>query len=82
MQTHTTNVRRVGKEDCGRGLLRPVGYRDVDGLVTNEPEVVLATFTRTVCRSSLWIRYAIALAFPIPAGAAPWARSEKSQWRR
>lgn len=31
MQTHTTNVRRVGKEDCGRGLLRPVGYRDVDG---------------------------------------------------
>ena len=40
----TTNVRRVGKEDCGRGLLRPVGYRDVDGLVTNEPEVVLATF--------------------------------------
>ena len=44
MQTHTTNVRRVGKEDCGRGLLRPVGYRDVDGLVTNEPEVVLATF--------------------------------------
>ena len=44
MQTHTTNVRRVGKEDCGRGLFRPVGYRDVDGLVTNEPEVVLATF--------------------------------------
>ena len=44
MQTHTTNVCRVGKEDCGRGLLRPVGYRDVDGLVTNEPEVVLATF--------------------------------------
>ena len=44
MQTHTTNVRRVGREDCGRGLLRPVGYQDVDGLVTNEPEVVLATF--------------------------------------
>lgn len=44
MQTHTVNVRRVGKEDCGRGLERPVGYRDVDGLVTNEPGVVLATF--------------------------------------
>ena len=44
MQTHTTNVRRVGKKDCGSGLFRPVGYRDVDGLVTNEPEVVLATF--------------------------------------
>lgn len=44
MQTHTANVRRVGREDCGRGLERPVGYSDVDGLVTNEPGVVLATF--------------------------------------
>lgn len=44
MQTHTVNVRRVGREDCGRGLERPVGYCDVDGLVTNEPGVVLATF--------------------------------------
>ena len=44
MQTHTANVRRVGREDCGRGLERPVGYCDVDGLVTNEPGVVLATF--------------------------------------
>ena len=30
MQTHTANVRRVGREDCGRGLERPVGYCDVD----------------------------------------------------
>lgn len=44
MQTHTANVRRVGREDCGRGLERPVGYCDVDGLVTNEPGVVLTTF--------------------------------------
>ena len=44
MQTHTVNVRRAGREDCGRGLERPVGYCDVDGLVTNEPGVVLATF--------------------------------------
>ena len=44
MQTHTANVRRVGREDCGIGLERPVGYCDVDGLVTNEPGVVLATF--------------------------------------
>ena len=44
MQTHTANVRRGGREDCGRGLERPVGYCDVDGLVTNEPGVVLATF--------------------------------------
>lgn len=44
MQTHTTNVLRVGKEDRGKGLFIPRGYEDVDGLVTDEPDVVLATF--------------------------------------
>ena len=44
MQTHTANVRRVGREDCGRGLERPVGYCEVEGLGTNEPGVVLTTF--------------------------------------
>ena len=43
-QTHTTNVRRVGKEDCGAGVMRPLVYEDVDGLITNEPGVVLSTF--------------------------------------
>lgn len=43
-QTHTTNVRRVGKEDRGNGLTRPRPYKDVDGLITNEPGVTLATF--------------------------------------
>lgn len=43
-QTHTTNVRRVGKEDRGNGLLRPRPYTDVDGLITDEPGVTLATF--------------------------------------
>ena len=43
-QTHTTNVVRVGKTDKGRGLSRPVGYEDVDGLITNEEGVVLTTF--------------------------------------
>lgn len=43
-QTHTTNVRVVTKEDCGKGVLRPKDYRDVDGLVTNVPGVTLATF--------------------------------------
>lgn len=43
-QTHTTNVRRVGNEDKGNGVLRPRPYTDVDGLITNEPGVTLATF--------------------------------------
>ena len=43
-QTHTTNVIRVGKEHCGNGILRAQSFQDVDGMVTNEPEVTLATF--------------------------------------
>lgn len=43
-QTHTTNVIRVGKEDAGKGLIRERGYTDVDGLITNEPGIVLSTF--------------------------------------
>lgn len=44
MQTHTTNVQRVGKKEKGRGIFRPMDIRDVDGMVTNEPGLVLATF--------------------------------------
>ncbi len=43
-QTHTTNVRRVGREDAGKGLIRERGYTDVDGLVTDEPGIVLSAF--------------------------------------
>lgn len=43
-QTHTTNVRQVGKADGGKGVTRERGYTDVDGLITNEPGVLLATF--------------------------------------
>ncbi len=43
-QTHTNHVREATREDCGKGYLRPRDYTDVDGLVTNEPGVVLATF--------------------------------------
>lgn len=42
-QTHTTNVRRVTEADRGRGVTRPVGWDDVDGLVTNEPGCTLVT---------------------------------------
>lgn len=43
-QTHTTNVRRVGRKDAGRGITRERSYADVDGLITDEPGVVLSTF--------------------------------------
>lgn len=43
-QTHTTNVRRVGREDRGRGVTGPRVWTDVDGMITNEPGVALVTF--------------------------------------
>ncbi len=43
-QTHTTNVRRVGREDEGKGLVRERDYRDVDGLITDVPGITLVTF--------------------------------------
>lgn len=43
-QTHTTNVRKVTAADAGRGLTRERNYRDVDGLITDEPGLVLSAF--------------------------------------
>ena len=43
-QVHETKVRRVGKEDAGMGLLRPMVWESADGVVTNEPGLVLSTF--------------------------------------
>lgn len=43
-QTHTTNVRIVTKEDLGKGVTRPKDYTDIDGLITNEPDIILGTF--------------------------------------
>lgn len=43
-QTHTANVRVVGSEDKGCGLIKPRSYRDVDGMITNVPQVTLATY--------------------------------------
>lgn len=42
-QTHTTNVRLVTKEDCGKGVIKEPDYDDVDGLITNEPGILLCT---------------------------------------
>ena len=43
-QTHTVNVRRVGRVDRGAGLMRPKPWHDVDALITDEPGVILTTF--------------------------------------
>ena len=43
-QTHTTNVRRVTADDKGKGVVCERDYTDVDGLITNERGIILATF--------------------------------------
>ena len=40
-QTHKANVLKVGRKDRGAGFLREVPWRDIDGLITDEPGVVL-----------------------------------------
>lgn len=43
-QTHTTNIRRITREDRGKGVVIPRDYENVDGMITDEPGVVLVTF--------------------------------------
>lgn len=43
-QTHTVNVRKVTAADAGKGITKERDYKDVDGLITNEPGLVLSTF--------------------------------------
>lgn len=42
-QTHTANIKKVTKEDIGKGIFKERNYNDIDGLVTNEPGIVLVT---------------------------------------
>ena len=44
-QTHTANIRVVTEDDAGKGLTRPRDYTDVDGLVTDVPNLLLCAFT-------------------------------------
>lgn len=43
-QTHTANVRKVTEADRGKGIRIPRDYTDVDGMITDVPGIVLATF--------------------------------------
>ena len=42
-QTHTVNIRLVTNKDRGKGIVRPLDYQDVDGLITCEKGIVLVT---------------------------------------
>ena len=42
-QTHTVNIRQVKKEDGGKGILKPLDYQDIDGLITDIPGITLVT---------------------------------------
>lgn len=43
-QTHTTNIRIVSKNDRGKGIVVPRDYEDIDGMMTNEKNLVLFTY--------------------------------------
>ncbi len=43
-QTHTVNLRVATRADAGKGITRDRDYTDIDGLLTDEPGIVLATF--------------------------------------
>ena len=42
-QEHHTVIYNATAADCGRGVTRERGYTDIDGLLTDEPNVVLCT---------------------------------------
>ena len=44
-QTHSVNVRHVGREDRGKGVFRERDYTDVDALMTDEEGVILSAFS-------------------------------------
>lgn len=43
-QTHTTNIRRVTRKDMGKGVTAIRDYEEIDGLITDEKGIILATF--------------------------------------
>lgn len=43
-QTHTTNVRVMTEADAGNGIIRPLPYTDVDGMITDVKGMTLVTF--------------------------------------
>lgn len=42
-QVHKTNIRLVDETDRGKGLIIPRDYDEIDGLITNKPDITLVT---------------------------------------
>lgn len=49
-QTHTSNILTVSEADAGKGVTRPRGYTDIDGLVTDTRGLAIVT-THADCNS-------------------------------
>ncbi|QHQ62221.1 peptidoglycan editing factor PgeF [Anaerocolumna sedimenticola] len=43
-QVHNTEVRLVTAKDKGKGVIKKRDYKGIDGLITNEPGITLATY--------------------------------------
>lgn len=42
-QTHTSNIRIVSSSDCGKGLTKQKDFSNIDGLLTNQPNIGIIT---------------------------------------
>ena len=76
-QTHTTNIRRVTAADRGKGVVRPKDFSDVDGLITDEPGIALATFYADCVPLLFWIPCGARWDCHTPAGG-----ERRREWRR
>ena len=79
-QTHTTNIRVVTEADRGKGFTRARDYTDMDGLITNVPGLVLATFYADCVPLYFADPKKRSSGFHIPDGGAPWEKSGKRRW--
>lgn len=43
-QTHTTNIRKVGKANIGEGIFKQTEIKNYDGMVTDETDVFMVTY--------------------------------------
>ena len=43
-QSHTDRVQTIGRQDCGKGILREVDFPDCDAMITDVPGIVLSAF--------------------------------------
>jgi len=63
-QTHKNYVKKVNREDAGKGVIKPVDYDDIDALITNEKGLVLCILTADCVPVSIYdpVNKAIGLA--------------------